>query len=81
MDRALASLKMVMNTKENYDTVFFMEKELLNGLTELSTKENSVKTKSLEKVTTLGPMEALTEVKFLMVLDMELEHTLTIKKA
>ena len=81
MDRALASLKMVTNTKANYDTVFFTEKELLNGLTELSTKENSVKTKSLEKVTTLGLTEALTEVKFLMVLDTELEHTLTIKKA
>jgi hypothetical protein len=81
MGKALVSLKMVMNTKANYDTVFFTGKELLNGLTELFIKENSVKTKSLAKVTTLGLMEAHTEVKFLMVSDMELEHMLTIKKA
>ena len=66
MDRVLASLKMVMSIKANFDTVFFTERELLNGLTELYIKENSVKTKSLEKATTLGLMEALTEVKFLM---------------
>ena len=62
MGKALASLKMAMNTKANYDTVFYMEKELSNGQTELSIKENFVKTKSQAKVTILGQMEALTEV-------------------
>lgn len=64
MGKALASLKMAMNTKANYDTVFCTEKELSNGQTELSIKENSVKTKSQAKVTILGQMEAHTEVKF-----------------
>ena len=62
MGKALASLKMAMNTKANYDTVFYMEKALSNGQTELSIKENSLKTKSQAKVTILGQMEALTEV-------------------
>ena len=65
MDRALASSKMAMNTKENYDTAFFTEKALLNGLTGPFTKVNSARTKSPAKATILGRMVAPTKGRYL----------------
>lgn len=64
MDRVHASLKMAMSIRVNYDTAFSTAKVLLNGLMALSTRENSVKTKSQAKVTTPGQMEALIRDKF-----------------
>ena len=65
MDRALASSKMAMNTKGNYDTAFFTEKALSNGLTGLFTKVSSARTKSPAKATILGRMVAPTKGRYL----------------
>ncbi len=65
MDKALASLKMDMNTKENYDTAFFTERARLNGLTAPFTKVSSARMKSLEKATIPGQIAAPTKDKYL----------------
>ena len=75
MDKALASSKMDMNTKENYDTAFFTEKALLNGLTGLFTKVNSARTKSPAKATILGRMVAPTKGRYSMDLGTVTELT------
>lgn len=75
MDKALASSKMDMNTKENYDTAFFTEKALSNGLTGLFTKVNSARTKSPAKATIHGRMVAPTKGRYSTDLGTVTEHT------
>ena len=65
MDRALASLRMAMSTKVNFDTAFFTVRARLNGQTALFTRESSAKTKLQAKVTILGQMAAPTKGRYL----------------
>jgi hypothetical protein len=61
MDRELASLKMVTSIRASCDTAFFTEKGPSSGRMALSTRANSVKTKSLAKATIPGLTAARTK--------------------
>ena len=80
MVKVLVSLEMGIPLKESWDTVSFMEKELLNGQMGLFIKGNSKIMKSPDKAVTNGQTNLGMKALLKTDSEMELENTWTQKK-